>query len=119
MKYRPDYPDRFDSIEQAQAWARTFVTWYNFEHFHSGIGFVPPAALHFGQAQQIVDQRQSVLDKAFAAHPERFVTGQPTPPLIPTEVWINKPTQQTDSRSAPAPSLISELEPLRHTEQMG
>jgi len=96
MKYRPDYPARFDSLAQAQAWARTFVAWYNFAHLHSGIGFVTPAALHFGQAQQIVDQRQAILDKAFVEHPERFVTGQPKAPLIPTEVWINKPSQTPD-----------------------
>lgn len=119
MKYRPGYPDRFDAIEQARAWAHAFVDWYNFTHLHSGIGFVPPAALHFGQAQQIFDQRQTVLDKAFAAHPERFVTGQPTPPMIPTEVWINKPPQQTDTRTDAAPSLIAEPEPLRYTERMG
>jgi len=98
MKYRPDYPARFDSIAQAQAWARTFVAWYNFAHLHSGIGFVTPAALHFGQAQQIVDQRQAVLDKAFVEHPERFVNAQPKAPVIPTEVWINKPSQTSAQR---------------------
>ena len=92
MKYRPDYPDRFNSLDEARDWARTFVAWYNFEHRHSGIGFVPPATLHFGQAQHIFDQRQAVLEQAFVNHPERFVRGQPTPPVIPAEVWINKPT---------------------------
>jgi hypothetical protein len=28
---------------------------------------------------------------AFAAHPERFVAGQPRPPALPTEVWTDKP----------------------------
>jgi hypothetical protein len=32
-----------------------------------------------------------VLAAAYAAHPERFVAGQPRPPALPTEVWINKP----------------------------
>ena len=57
MKYRFDYPERFDSIEHALSWARPFVQWYNFEHFHFGIGLIPPAALHFGSAQHIFDQR--------------------------------------------------------------
>ena len=35
--------------------------------------------------------RQLVLDQAFQAHPERFVNGQPTPPELPQEVWINPP----------------------------
>ncbi len=92
MKYRFDYPDRFDSIDHARTWARPFVYWYNFEHFHSGIGLVPPAALHFGYAQHIFDQRQRTLDAAYQIHPERFINGQPQPPAIPGEVWINKPS---------------------------
>ena len=92
LKYRHDYPERFDSSEHARAWVRPFVAWYNFEHFHSGIGLIPPAALHFGNALHIYDERQTVLDNAYANHPERFVNGSPKPPAIPTEVWINKPT---------------------------
>lgn len=91
MKYRPDYPERFDSSTQARAWTRAFIQWYNFEHPHSGIGLLPPAALHFGQAPAIVAQRQIILDEAYQTHPERFVHGQPKPPAIPTEVWINQP----------------------------
>lgn len=91
MKYRFDYPDRFDSIDHSRTWARSFVQWYNFEHFHSAIGLISPAALHFGHAQHIFDQRQRTLDAAYQLHPERFINGNPQPPAIPTEVWINKP----------------------------
>ena len=92
MKYQPDYPDRFDSQDHARDWGRSFFAWYNFTHLHSGIGYVTPAAMHFGQAQSIFQQRQEVLNDAFAKHPERFVRGQPHPPVVPTEAWINKPT---------------------------
>lgn len=92
MKYRPDYPDRFDSIDLARSWARNFVQWYNFEHLHSGIGFIPPVALHNGYAHKIFERRQLTLDAAYQNHPERFINGKPQPPSIPTEVWINKPT---------------------------
>jgi len=120
MKYRPDYPDRFDSQDQARTWARTFVQWYNFEHLHSGIGFVPPAALHFGQAQPIVDHRQDVLTQAYINHPERFVQGQPTPPALPTAVWINKPTPRPEEEDGdPLPSLIPEPEPPCPTRSDG
>ena len=34
---------------------------------------------------------QLALDAAYLAHPERFVRGVPTPPPLPTEVWIKKP----------------------------
>jgi putative transposase len=93
MKYRFDYPERFASIAQAQQWMRAFVAWYNFDHYHIGIGLIPPAALHFGHAQQLHAQRQLVLERAYQRHPERFVSGPPKPPAIPAEVWINQPTQ--------------------------
>ena len=92
MKYRPDYPDRFGSIQDARAWAHPFFHWYNHEHHHSGLGLLTPATVHYGQAQAVTDQRQKVLQAAYAAHPERFVRGEPKPPSLPTEVWINKPS---------------------------
>ena len=91
MKYRPDYPDRFGSIQDARAWARPFFHWYNHEHHHSGLALLTPATVHYGQAQSVIDQRQMVLQAAYAARPERFVRGVPKPPSLPTEVWINKP----------------------------
>ena len=95
LKYRPDYPDRFGSLEDARRWAQDFFRWYNFEHHHTGLGLMTPAMVHYGQAPQVQSQRQQVLAAAFAAHPERFVRGLPTPPALPDAVWINKPDTQT------------------------
>jgi putative transposase len=92
MKYRPDYPDHFGSIQDARSWARAFFQWYNHEHYHSGLGLLTPATVHYGEAQSVIDQRQHVLRAAYAAHPERFVFGEPKPLPLPTEVWINRPT---------------------------
>jgi putative transposase len=91
MKYRPDFPDRFGSIQDSRAFSQLFFAWYNDEHRHSGIGLLTPAMLHHGQADEIVRKRQLVLDAAYLAHPERFVRRPPTPLSIPKEVWINKP----------------------------
>jgi len=91
MKYRPDFPERFGSIQDARAWARPFFHWYNHEHHHSGLGLLTPVTVHYGQAQAVIEQRRKVLLAAYAAHPERFVRGEPKPPSLPTEVWINKP----------------------------
>jgi putative transposase len=92
MKYRPGYPDRFGAIQDARAWARPFFHWYNHEHYHSGLALLPPATVHYGRAQAVLDQRQKVLEAAYAAHPERFVHGVPKLPSLPTEVWINEPS---------------------------
>ena len=96
LKYRPDFPGRFASLTHTRQWARPLFRWYNHEHHHSGLGLMTPATVHYGQAEAVQAQRQQVLLQAYAAHPERFVRGQPTPPALPTEVWINKPQSQDE-----------------------
>jgi len=94
LKYRPEFPDRFDTIDHARGFCRIFFDWYNHAHRHSGIGLMTPAAVHHGHAASLHAHRQRVLDAAYTATPERFVSGQPTPPTLPTAAWINKPTPQ-------------------------
>ena len=91
MKYRPEFPDRFGCIQDGRAFCHTFFPWYNDDHRHSGIGMMTPAMVHYGLAPAIRENRQFVLDAAYAAHPDRFVRRPPTPLPLPKEVWINKP----------------------------
>jgi putative transposase len=93
LKYRPEFPDRFGSIEDGRDFCRRFFSWYNHDHRHSGIGFHTPATVHFGRAESIHLDRARVLEAAYAAHPERFVRQPPVPPQLPGIVWINKPTE--------------------------
>jgi len=92
MKYRPEFPDRFGLIEEARGFCQNFFHWYNWEHRHSGIGLLTPGDVHYGKTEDVLRVRQSVLDSAYAAHPERFVRKAPTPPVVPDAVWINPPT---------------------------
>jgi putative transposase len=91
LKYRPDFPDRFGSIEDARAHCHAFFTWYNTTHRHSGIGFMTPEAVHFGHAAELTRQRSITLDAAFAANPNRFKNVAPQPPEVPIAAWINPP----------------------------
>jgi len=91
MKYRPEFPDRFGSLEDARVFCRAFFDWYNHEHRHSGIGLMTPATVHYGRAAAVRQQRVKVLAEAYAARPERFVRGVPCPPELPTAAWINRP----------------------------
>jgi putative transposase len=101
MKYRPGYPDRFDSLDHSRAWARDFFHWYNHKHHHTGLGLMTPAMVHHGLADVVHAHRQQVLRAAYEAHPERFVRGMPTLPELPKEAWINRP--QGDSIAVPPP----------------
>ncbi len=96
LKYRPDFPDRFDSIEAARRHCQTFFAWYNEQHRHSGLGLHTPADIHYGTAEAVRDKRAGVLDAAYAAHPERFVRKPPEPPKLPIIATINPPPEQKE-----------------------
>jgi len=93
LKYRPEFPARFGSIEDARAFCGGFFPWYNDEHHHSALGLHTPQDVHYGRAAARNDARAAVLANAYAAHPERFVRGLPAPAPLPAEVWINPPTR--------------------------
>ncbi len=94
LKYRPDFPDRFGSIQDSRAFCQQFFPWYNEEHRHSGLGLLTPAMVHGGQAETVLAGRQAVLDAAYQAHPDRFVRRPPKPLPLPSEVWINRPVDR-------------------------
>ena len=94
LKYRPDFPDRFGSIEDARAFCQRFFTWYNTKHHHSGIGWHHPIDVHYGHAETVRAGRAEVLTAAYTRNPERFVRKPPEPPALPTAAWINKPTEE-------------------------
>ena len=93
LKYRPEFPERFGSIEDGRAFCQRFFRWYNQEHHHSGVGLHTPADVHFGRAPRIQLERTRVLEAAYAAHPERFVRHLPLPPPLPGPAWINRPPE--------------------------
>ncbi len=91
MKYRPDFPQRFQSLVDARVFCQTFFAWYNYEHRHCGIGYMTPAAMHTGVAPIIHKQRDLTLQNAFSQHPNRFKNRRPQPPALPAEAGINMP----------------------------
>jgi putative transposase len=94
LKYRPDFPDRFGSIEDARAYCQAFFTWYNTVHRHSGIGFMTPQTVHYGRASELTRARSITLEAAFLANPKRFKHIAPRPPELPAAAWINPPKKK-------------------------
>lgn len=72
LKYRPEYPRFFPTIEAAIAWVDFFVDWYNNTHQHSAIGFVTPAQRHRGDDLQVLQGRKKVYEAARRRRPERW-----------------------------------------------
>lgn len=92
LKYAPTFPERFGSLADARAFIADFVTWYNHEHHHTGIGLHTPADVHYGHATDKAAARAEVLVAARATNPERFTTGHdPKILALPEAAWINKP----------------------------
>lgn len=97
LKYCPEFPDRFGSIEDARSFCRRFFAWYNHEHHHSGLAMLTPSQVHHGQTKEVVAFRQAVLQGAYRAHPERFAR-PPSPMPPPTAAWINPPSDTLHPR---------------------
>ena len=93
LKYRPGFPERFMTIEEARLFCREFFQWYNHEHRHSGIAMLTPESVHYGYYPGVLQNRQVTLASAYNRHPERFVKGTPIVDHLQNEVWINKPDQ--------------------------
>jgi putative transposase len=108
LKYRPGFPDRFDSFDHAHGFCSEFFPWYNQEHYHSGLGLLTPATVHYGHATHIVASRQQTLDAAYQAHPERFVRHHPRINPLPSQVWINPPLTTLSPQPA-SPTTNHEL----------
>ncbi len=108
LKYQPEFPDCFASIEEARVFVARFVAWYNEEHYHSGLGGLTPASVHRGTASDILARRQQFLDGAYQAHPERFVKGPPIVAALPERVYLvppraNEPPAEATTREVGAP----------------
>jgi putative transposase len=118
LKYRPAFPERFGSIQDARAHCHDFFAWYNTEHRHSSLGLLTPADVHSGLAEERMAARATVLAAAYATHPERFPGGRPQPHACPQEVWINRPralvTEEASYTSAHEAAVSFQAESAFH-----
>ena len=110
LKYRPEFPDRFGSLEHARGVSRDLFAWYNNAHHHSGLSYLTPADVHYGRAATVLAVRHRTRLAAYAAHPERFVQGPPRPETLPTAAWINRPPKPTRA-DAPGATIVTPDDP--------
>jgi len=72
-KYRPEFPAKgFADLDAARTWAAEFVRWYNYDHRHSGIGYVSPAQRHAGDDHAILAARHVLYSRARELNPTRW-----------------------------------------------
>jgi putative transposase len=106
LKYRPDYPGRFASADEARTWITQFVSVYH-DRAHQGLRLYSPAEVFHGQVDAVHAIRQKALDAHYAAHPERYPKGPPKAHRPPGKVTINP----LDAAPQTAEKLLAELAP--------
>jgi putative transposase len=94
LKYCPQFPQRFGSIQDARAFCQDFFNWYNKIHHHTGIALMTPEQVHYGLSNQIYRQREAILLGAFKKNQNRFKNKIPVPQSVPKAAWINPPSTQ-------------------------
>ena len=94
LKYRPEFPQRFGCLQDAQSHCRTFFDWYNTQHLHTGIAMLTPQAVHYGEADSILKHRTEILEAARMKNPVRFKGKSLALPELPEAAWINKPSEE-------------------------
>ena len=97
LKYRPEFPERFGSLEHARSCVHDLIEWYRHEHHHSSLEYLTPHDVHYGLADQRLAERDAVMQNAYEAPPERFVHGPPKKRQLARAVWINPPKNTADA----------------------
>lgn len=91
LKYCPEFPKRFASLKEAEAFCQQFFKWYNQAHYHSGIQWLTPQSVHYGQGEDILKQRHQAMMNAYQQNPARFNHQAPEIKQLQSAVYINPP----------------------------
>jgi putative transposase len=94
LKYRPDFPGRFDSIEAARRHCQSFFAWYNDDHRHGALGLHTPADIHYGTAEAVRDKRAAVLIDAYGRTPNGSPANRHSHHSCPPAPGSTHPTSQ-------------------------
>lgn len=88
IKFIPDMPEHFESLEHARAWMAATIARYTSEHHHVGLNRYTPEQVFTGTAEAVRQARQARLDAAYQANPGRF-RRPPKAPDLPAATGIN------------------------------
>ena len=94
LKYCPQFPGEFRTIQEARAFCQEFFEYYNTQHRHSGIKFFIPETVHYRTVEKVIKKRTDVVTQAYQTTPQRFVKGVSKIANVPKAVWINQPDSE-------------------------
>jgi putative transposase len=111
LKYRPDFPDQVDSIQDARTFCQGFFGWYNTDHYHSGIGYHHPVDVHHGHAQAGRPRRRA--DRRLHPHPGTVRAQAPRT----TRPANHRLDQQTRPHTPAGAASLDSMTPLNNLPQ--
>jgi putative transposase len=91
MKYCPEFPGRLATEGEWKIFLIKFFNWYCKEHFHSGIHFLTPETVHYGNGNLVLESRHKTLLAAYQKNQIRFNNKIPILKKLPEAVYINPP----------------------------
>ena len=100
LKYCPQFPGEFGSLEEVKSFFREFADFYNRVHYHSGVAYLTPEIVHTGRSEEVLAKRQAIKDASFAANPARYCYIRPKVERLHKEVCINRIVQSESSEEA-------------------
>ncbi len=75
VKNVPQYPGRFSSLAEAEAYFEEFFDWYNNKHYHTGIGMVTPQDRHTGKDVIILAERKRIKEETLQRRKDYHCAG--------------------------------------------
>jgi putative transposase len=100
LKYRPDFPTSFGSLEDARARCQHFFSWYNTEHYHSNIAWHHPVNVHYGHAERCRQPAPTSSPPPTRATPNGSYANTPNHQPYPTPPGSTNPPTTTNSTSS-------------------
>jgi putative transposase len=91
LKYSPEFPARFASLAEAEAFCQEYFAWYNGQHHHSRLALLTPAQVHYGDPVALLAARHQTQLAVYAQNPARFGYRPPRLEVLPAAVYINPP----------------------------
>ena len=100
FKYRPEFPDRFGSLEDARAIGHDLFAWYNDAHHHSGLSYLNPADVHYSRAAAILEVAPGRVRRA-----SRAVRSGPAMTGNPAHGGLDQSAGENDPPGCPRPKF--------------
>jgi transposase InsO family protein len=91
LKYCAEFPGQFSDLNSSELFCKQFFSWYNNDHYHSGIAWLTPKSVHYGHGADVLEKRHQAMLKAYFENPARFNNKIPMLKQLPAAVYINPP----------------------------